>query len=47
MAGATHFFNTREAAEAAAAKLTGFKEIKIVEDNWGCLRIRTKSYAKA
>ena len=38
MAGATHFFNTREAAAAAAAKLTEFKEINIVEENWGILK---------
>jgi hypothetical protein len=38
MAGATHFFNNREAAEAAAAKLTGFKEIQIIEENWGVIK---------
>jgi hypothetical protein len=38
MAGATHFFKTHEEAETAAAKLTGFKEIKIVEENWGILK---------
>jgi hypothetical protein len=38
MAGATHFFNTRDAAVAAAAKLTGFKEIIIKEENWGILK---------
>lgn len=38
MAGATNFFKTREAVETAAAKLTGFKEIKIVEENRGIIR---------